>query len=77
MAKSQATFMKKQLEKKRLKKKEEKLLRKQERRENSTATGDNLQSMIAYVNEYGEIVSEKPEEKPVKDAEKEAKETGS
>jgi len=59
MAKSQATFMKKQLEKTRQKKKEEKELRKQERQQNST--GGSLESMLAYVNEYGEIVSTPPD----------------
>lgn len=61
MAKSQATFMKKQLEKNRQKKKEEKLERKQERQQNST--GGDLESMMAYVNEFGEIVSTPPEKK--------------
>ena len=59
MAKSQATFMKKQLEKNRQKKKEEKLERKQERQQNST--GGDLESMMVYVNEFGEIVSTPPE----------------
>jgi hypothetical protein len=59
MAKSQASFMKKQLEKNRLKKKEEKADRKQERRENST--GGDLQNMMAYVNEFGEITSTPPD----------------
>ncbi|RYG05692.1 MAG: hypothetical protein EOO07_29820 [Chitinophagaceae bacterium] len=59
MAKSQATFMKKQLEKNKQKKKQDKLERKQERRENST--GGDLENMLAYVNEFGEIVTEKPE----------------
>ena len=58
MAKSQATFMKKQLEKNKQKKKEEKQERKQERKENSS--GGTLESMMAYVNEFGEIVSEPP-----------------
>ncbi len=58
MAKSQATFMKKQLEKNKQKKKEDKLQRKQERKEN--ATGGGLESMMAYVNEFGEILSEPP-----------------
>jgi hypothetical protein len=61
MAKSQATFMKKQLETNRLKKKKEKEERKQERRENSA--GGGLESMMAYVNEFGEIVSTPPEKK--------------
>ncbi|WCT14551.1 hypothetical protein [Mucilaginibacter jinjuensis] len=59
MAKSQATFMKKQLEKNRQKKKEDKEYRKQQRQEN--ATGGDLESMMAYVNEFGEIVSTPPE----------------
>lgn len=61
MAKSQATFMKKQLEKNRQKKKEEKLERKLERQQNST--GGDLENMMAYVNEFGEIVSTPPEKK--------------
>jgi hypothetical protein len=59
MAKSQATFMKKQLEKNRQKKKEDKLQRKTERQQNSS--GSDLESMMAYVNEFGEIVSTPPE----------------
>jgi len=63
MAKSQATFMKKQLEKNRLKKKEDKEYRKQQRQEN--AGGGQLEDMMAYVNENGEIVSTPPEPKAV------------
>lgn len=59
MAKSQATFMKKQLEKNRQKKKEEKQQRKEERKKNST--GGGLENMLAYVNEFGEITSTPPE----------------
>jgi len=59
MAKSQATFMKKQLEKNRMKKKEDKEQRKLERKQNSTS-GD-LENMMAYVNEFGEITSTPPE----------------
>ncbi|WP_419800533.1 hypothetical protein [Mucilaginibacter sp.] len=58
MAKSQATFMKKQLEKNRLKKREEKEQRKQERQQN--ASSGDLESMMAYVNEFGEITSTPP-----------------
>lgn len=58
MAKSQATFMKKQLVKNKQKRKEDKEQRKLERRE--SATGGGLESMMAYVNEFGEIVSEPP-----------------
>jgi hypothetical protein len=61
MAKSQATFMKKQLEKNRQKKKEEKEMRKQERAQNSA--GGGLDNMMAYVNEFGEITSTPPESK--------------
>ncbi|MCR8556445.1 hypothetical protein KXD93_02265 [Mucilaginibacter sp. BJC16-A38] len=59
MAKSQATFMKKQLEKNRQKKKEDKEQRKLDRQQN--ASGSDLDSMMAYVNEFGEIVSTPPE----------------
>ena len=66
MAKSQATFMKKQREKNRQKKKEDKAVRKQERRE--YATGGELEHMMAYVNEFGELTSEMPQS-PVKNSE--------
>jgi cbb3-type cytochrome oxidase cytochrome c subunit len=63
MAKSQATFMKKQLEKNRQKKKEDKAMRKQERKDNPS--GSDLDSMIAYVNEFGEITSTPPEKSKI------------
>jgi hypothetical protein len=56
MAKSQATFMKKQLEKNRLKRKEDKEQRKLDRQQN--ATGGDME--LAYVNEFGEIVATPP-----------------
>ncbi len=59
MAKSQATFMKKQLEKNRQKKKEDKEQRRLDRQQNST--GGNMDNMLAYVNEFGEITSTPPE----------------
>lgn len=59
MAKSQATFMKKQLEKNKQKKKEDKEQRKLERQQNSN--GGDLENMMAYVNEFGEITSTPPE----------------
>jgi hypothetical protein len=59
MAKSKATFMKNELEKKRRAKKKEKEMRREDRQKNSTS-GD-LESMMAYVNEHGEIVSTPPE----------------
>lgn len=62
MAKSQATFMKKQLEKNRAKKKEEKEQRKLERKQNSS--GGKLEDMLAYVNENGELSDTPPEIKP-------------
>jgi hypothetical protein len=59
MAKSQATFMKKQLEKNRRIKKEDKAQRKQERKDNPGSS--DLDSMMAYVNEFGEITTTPPE----------------
>lgn len=61
MAKSQATFMKKQLEKNRQKKKEDKEQRKLDRQQNST--GGDLENMMAYVNEFGELTTTPPEKK--------------
>lgn len=61
MAKSKATFMKTQLEKKRQKRKQDKQERKEDRKKNST-NGD-LQNMMAYVNEDGEISSTPPPDK--------------
>jgi hypothetical protein len=63
MAKSQATFMKKQLEKNRAKKKEDKEQRKQERKQNSN--GGKLEDMLAYVDENGELSSSPPEIKQI------------
>ncbi|WP_248282161.1 hypothetical protein [Mucilaginibacter robiniae] len=51
--------MKKQLEKNKQKKKEDKAQRKQERKQNSS--GGDLENMIAYVNEFGEISSTPPD----------------
>jgi hypothetical protein len=61
MAKSQASFMKKQLEKARHQKKQEKAQRKQERKENSA--GGDLENMIAYVDENGNL-TDTPPQKP-------------
>ena len=58
MAKSKATFFKKELEKKIQKKKLDKEERRIERKDNST--GGKLEDMMAYVNEFGEIVSTPP-----------------
>jgi cold shock CspA family protein len=57
MARSQETFNKKENESKKLKKQKEKVLRKQERKANSSK-GGGLESMMAYVDENGHIVSE-------------------
>jgi len=52
MAGSQETFGKKEREKKRLKKRKDKALKKESRKANSKE-GNGLDSMIAYVDEYG------------------------
>ncbi|HZX59673.1 MAG TPA: hypothetical protein VFE54_13140 [Mucilaginibacter sp.] len=58
MAKSKATFFKKELQKKKQIKKRDKEERRLERKDNST--GGKLEDMMAYVNEFGEIVSTPP-----------------
>jgi S-adenosylmethionine hydrolase len=59
MAKSQNTFNKQDNEKKRLKKRQDKLQKKEERKANG---GDSdFDSMIAYVDEYGNITSTPPD----------------
>ena len=58
MAKSQETFNKKEKEKKRLKKRKDKL-QKQEDRKSAPSAG--LDSMIAYVDEYGHITDTPPD----------------
>lgn len=59
MAKSQQTWNKKEKEKNRLKKREDKALRKEERK--STSSSSDLNSMIAYVDEYGNITDTPPD----------------
>ncbi|MBV6484181.1 MAG: hypothetical protein KFKLKKLM_00671 [Flavobacteriales bacterium] len=59
MAKSQQTWNKKEKEKNRLKKREDKALRKEERK--SSASSSDLNSMIAYVDEYGNITDTPPD----------------
>lgn len=54
MAKSKETYSKKEKEKLKAKKKKEKLLRSEERKANSG--GGGLDSMMAYVDEFGRIV---------------------
>ena len=58
MARSQETFGKKEREKKRLKKKEEKRLNREARKANPT--GD-FESMIAYVDENGQLTDTPPD----------------
>ena len=65
MSSSQNKFIKSQKEKRKQQKKKEKEERKKERQENNAKGGD-LNDMIAYVDEFGNIVDEKPEEKPEK-----------
>lgn len=59
MAKSQETFSKKEKEKKRLKKRQDKLVKKEERKADSA--GGSLESMMAYVDEYGNITDTPPD----------------
>lgn len=59
MAKSRETFSKKEKEKKKQKKKQEKAERREERKANST--GGDLDSMMAYVDENGNITSTPPD----------------
>lgn len=61
MPKSQETWNKKEKEKKRQKKKEEKEQRKVERKANATGGSGSLDSMLAYVDEYGNISSTPPD----------------
>ncbi len=61
MSKSNNSFIKKQKELVRKKKREEKIEKKIERKKN--ATGGDLESMMAYVDEYGNITSTPPDKK--------------
>lgn len=65
MSRSQNSFIKNQKEKKRLQKRKEKEEKKKERQENNAKGGD-LSDMMAYVDDYGNIVETPPEEKPIK-----------
>ncbi|GAB2772741.1 cold shock CspA family protein [Hymenobacter luteus] len=60
MGRSQATFGKKENEKKRLKKRMDKAERKEERQANAK-NGGNLDEMLAYVDEDGNITSTPPD----------------
>ncbi len=68
MGKSQETYGKKEREKKRLKKRKEKALKKEERKANPKAGG--FDSMIAYVDEFGNVTDTPPD--PTKKVEIEA-----
>lgn len=59
MARSQTTFNKKEREKKKLQKKKEKLARREERKEQ--AKDGSLDSMMAYVDEYGNLTDTPPD----------------
>ena len=59
MAKSQETFNKKEKEKKRLKKRQDKAAKAEERRANSE--GGGLDTMMAYLDEFGNIVDTPPD----------------
>ena len=59
MAKSNNAFIKKQKELVRKKKRQEKIEKKNERKKNSS--GGDLESMMAYVDEFGNITSTPPE----------------
>jgi len=59
MAKSQATYAKKEKETKRLKKRQEKEQKKEDRKANAGSGG--FESMIAYVDEYGRISNTPPD----------------
>lgn len=68
MTKSNNSFIKKQKEMIRKKKKQEKETRKNERRKN--ATGGDLESMLAYVDEFGNLTSVPPAQRATTPAEK-------
>jgi cold shock CspA family protein len=60
MPKSQASFTKKEKEKKRLQKRQEKEERKKERQANNSK-GKSLEDMMAYIDENGNITSTPPD----------------
>ena len=60
MGKSQETFNKKEKEKKKLQKRQEKAEKKEERQSNAR-DGNNLENMIAYLDENGNITSTPPD----------------
>ncbi|WP_207496920.1 cold shock domain-containing protein [Aridibaculum aurantiacum] len=60
MAKSKATFSKREKEKNKLKKRQDKEEKKAERK-NDARNGNNLDEMLAYVDEFGNISSTPPD----------------
>ena len=58
MARSKATFGKREKEKKRLQKRKEKEQRKEERKANASKS---FEDMIAYTDQFGNIISEPPD----------------
>lgn len=67
MGRSQNSFIKKEKEKERQRKKQEKLKRKEERKLQAEEKGTDLEDMIAYVDEFGNITDKLPD--PVKKSE--------
>lgn len=65
MGKSQETFNKKEKEKKRLKKRQDKEQKKEERKATS-AKGQGIEEMLAYVDDNGNITSTPPDPKKKK-----------
>lgn len=74
MSKSQETYSKKEKEKKRLKKRQEKQLKREERKANST--DGSLNSMMAYVDEFGNITDTPPDDTKKKEVKAENIELG-
>ncbi len=68
MARSQNSFIKNQKAKKKKKKREDKLQRKHEKRDQETS--GKLEDMIAYVDEYGNLLDSPPEEQEKKEKDK-------
>lgn len=60
MARSQETFSKKEKEKKRIKKRKDKAIKREERK--ASSEGGELDTMLAYVDEFGNISSTPPDE---------------
>ena len=70
MGRSQETFSKKEKEKKKMQKRKDKLHKKEERKANSNK-GKDIEEMLAYVDENGNITSTPPDPKKKKVVNKE------